>query len=312
MDPVDIFVCYSRKDSRWVDAESPHNLIPWLADALRNMKGRVWYDTELRKTAGVEYRRKIAEKIGQAQVAILLLSQNLLNSDFIRDYELPLIKDKVSADRMSIIPILVGPISWEGEDDFKWLAERQIIPGKPTPLVDYAGDIKKWEYVKINRGQQNLTAQFEILEACKRRITEIQKGSETIPDQAGIIKSNRSDKINDQDKPALNLHRYYKVAIAIIAIVLTVLGLRKFLFVSSVTIADKDGITSAALSIVEPKSGASLPSVITVRGTASRHDRVWLIVHPTATSDYWVQAGVERGSRGELPNRKNILKREWC
>jgi len=189
---------------------------------------------------------------------------------------------------MSIIPILVGPISWEGEDDFKWLAERQIIPGKPTPLVDYAGDIKKWEYVKI-----------EILEACKRRITEIQKGSETIPDQAGIIKSNRSDKINDQDKPALNLHRYYKVAIAIIAIVLTVLGLRKFLFVSSVTIADKDGITSAALSIVEPKSGASLPSVITVRGTASRHDRVWLIVHPTATSDYWVQAGVERGSRGE-------------
>jgi hypothetical protein len=93
--------------------------------------------------------------------------------------------------------------------------------------------------------------------------------------------------------------RNHRITIAIFAILLTLLGLRQFLFIGSGTIADKDGITSAALSIVEPKNGASLPSVITVRGTATRNVHVWLIVHPTTTSDYWVQAKVERYSHGE-------------
>jgi len=270
------------------------------------MKGRVWYDTKLKKAAGVEYRQKIEEQIGQAQIAILLLSQNLLTSDFIKEFELPQIKDKVIAGRMSIIPILVGPISrisWNEEEVFKWLRDRQIIPGKPTPLLDYAGDMKKWEDVKI-----------EILDACMERINEIRKiDSPLSPHPTRSLSTDGAsgrwltsiDLENSPTEPRKEywgipeILRNHRITIALFAILLTLFALRHFLFLGSGPVADKNGITSAALSIVEPKNGASLPSVITVRGTASRNVKVWLIVHPTATSEYWVQAKVERYSDGE-------------
>ena len=163
MSVIRIFVSYSHKDCMWVQ-EGPFGLIPWLADSLRREKAKFWYDPELKKLPGEKYKDRISNEIENADLAVLLISQDFINSDFIRDFELAWIKKEVDGSKLSIIPILIGPTVWEGEEEVKWLSERQMLPGKPTPLIDYTSDIVRWKHVQI-----------EILGAIKKRIRQVRE-----------------------------------------------------------------------------------------------------------------------------------------
>jgi len=160
MGKISIFVSYSHEDSMWVQ-EGPYVLIPWLVTSLQRENVAFWYDPALKTLPGVEYREKIRKEIEKADFAVLLISQDFINSDFVRQFELPLIKARVERGELSIIPILVSYALWTGEADLHWLTERQMLPGKPTPLVDYISDLAKWKRVRI-----------EILEAMKNSIRE--------------------------------------------------------------------------------------------------------------------------------------------
>ena len=160
---IQIFVSYSHEDSIWIE-EGQFCLIPWLQKALKKKKVEFWCDPSLKKLPGVKYREEIRNEINRAQFALLLLSQDFLISDFICEYELPWIKEEVENNEMSIIPILVGPIDWEEEEELKWLSDRQILPGKPTPLIKYTNDMAKWKNVKV-----------DILGAIRNRIRDFHK-----------------------------------------------------------------------------------------------------------------------------------------
>jgi len=158
MSTIRIFVSYSRADERWVQA-GPRGLVPWLAESLRREDVVFWVDPELRKHAGEDYREKIRHEIERAQFALLLVSQDFVNSPFIRTFELPLIRQRVERGQLAIIPVLVGPTLWEGEEELGWLTARQMLPGKPTPLIEYINDEAAWQRVRV-----------EILAAIKHRI----------------------------------------------------------------------------------------------------------------------------------------------
>jgi len=158
---IRIFVSYSHEDYRWVDAESDCNLIPWLARSLRR-EAEFWYDPELRKSAGAPFLPIIQEEIGSARIAVLLLSQNFASSEFIEQYELPLIRQRLEAGVLAVIPILVGPVDLQAETHLRWLTDRQIIPGKPTPLIRYTGNRAEFEDARV-----------EILKAIRERVKQL-------------------------------------------------------------------------------------------------------------------------------------------
>ncbi len=160
MSKVQIFLSYSHEDRRWVEP-GPWGLIPWLAQALKRDGVEFWYDPELRTLPGEDFKRRIRLEITKARFACLLISQDFVNSDFIRHLELPWIRERLERDELSIIPILVAPTLWEQEDELSWLTERQMLPGTPTPLIDYAGDEGRWKAVRN-----------EILAAIRSRIRE--------------------------------------------------------------------------------------------------------------------------------------------
>lgn len=147
MAKINFFISYSHKDVCWFE-EGPYDLIPFLMRSLQMYDVEFWFDHALKKMPGIKYKDEIKAKIDNAHFAILLISQEFVNSDFIRQFELPWIKKRVEKKELSIIPILVKPVVWRQFNQIQWINERQILPGKPTPLINYTRDIADWETVR--------------------------------------------------------------------------------------------------------------------------------------------------------------------
>lgn len=116
MSAINIFVSYSHEDALWVQP-GEFGLIPWLARSLEEDDVEFWFDHALKRLPGEAFQQKIETEIDRADFALLLISQNFVNSKFIRQVELRRIKERLERAELSIIPILVGPTSWKGRDE---------------------------------------------------------------------------------------------------------------------------------------------------------------------------------------------------
>ncbi len=189
-----VFVSYSHLDARWVrdlpsGPEEPEDLpkypyfLPWLARHLAQSDVVFWYDQALRGEPGEAFWPKIRSEIEQADMIVLLISENFVGSAFIRDFELPEIRARVEAGQASLVPILVGPTDWDNLGELEWLLPLQIIPGRPTPLVEYISDVAAYEQVRV-----------DILSSIRNRLRKLR--------EAGPQARARADAATDQEPPA--------------------------------------------------------------------------------------------------------------
>jgi formylglycine-generating enzyme required for sulfatase activity len=140
--PLRIFVSYAREDKEWLDPNNPCKLIPFLEESLKKLNVVFWYDAEL--IVGDEFRRLIEAEIDRAQIALLLVSQSFLNSEFIETVELPRIENRARRQQMIVVPILVERCEWS---ESPALADRQMVPvGKP--LINYTESKPEWAEVR--------------------------------------------------------------------------------------------------------------------------------------------------------------------
>ena len=91
---------------------------------------------------------RITQEISRSKIAILLVSQEFLNSDFIREFEIPLIKSMLDRNQLKVVPLLVGNTVWEAEDELRWITDRQMLPSEAIPLVEFIGDPARWQAVQ--------------------------------------------------------------------------------------------------------------------------------------------------------------------
>lgn len=151
-----VFVSYAREDKKWLDPDYRFNLIPFLIESLRKQNVVFWFDKELRP--GDEFRQHIEAEIDQAQIALLIVSQAFLNSEFIEQHEMSRIENRAKQGQMIIVPVLVEPCDWS---EYPILADRQMVPGA-MPLIDFTESDPKWAKVKS-----------EILDGIKTQIKRI-------------------------------------------------------------------------------------------------------------------------------------------
>jgi TIR domain len=81
-----VFISYSHKDAKWLV-----KLKQFLGPLEERELIRVWDDTEIRP--GSDWLADIREALGSARVAVFLVTQNLLDSPFVREKELPALVD---------------------------------------------------------------------------------------------------------------------------------------------------------------------------------------------------------------------------
>lgn len=264
-DTLRIFVSYSHENDDWV-RQGPNNLIPLLEKALKRDQVEFWCDPELRKMPGEKYRDIIEQEIDAADIALLLISENFVISEFIRDVELPRIKKRFDRREISIIPILVGHVDWEGDAEYKWLTDLQIIPGKPTPLIDYVADPAKWSKVQV-----------EILEALRGRVQRIRRQQQGTKEWRG---RNREGERQGYSPRLRSKAAWITLGIASLVVIGGLYGLFKW-------------SGSKTFAIIEPQNGSVVERECAVSGTAPRGiTDVWLVVKPVGTDEFWIQPNI--------------------
>jgi hypothetical protein len=89
-----VFISYSHKDAKWLD-----KLKQFLRPLEEQDLIRVWDDTEIRP--GADWLADIRKAFESARVAVFLVTQNLLDSPFIIDKELPVLVGGRNQSRLS-------------------------------------------------------------------------------------------------------------------------------------------------------------------------------------------------------------------
>jgi tetratricopeptide (TPR) repeat protein len=113
-----VFISYSHQDEAWKDKLVTHLRVLERAGLLD-----VWDDRKI--AAGDGWRAEIATAMDRAGAAVLLISADFLDSDFILGTEVPRLLQRRAQDGLRIIPLIVRPCAWRL---IPWLAEMQCRP----------------------------------------------------------------------------------------------------------------------------------------------------------------------------------------
>jgi len=105
--PLKIFISYAHEDRTLM-----LKLVSHFSTLVRRREIEVWQDGEI--TGGQERDAEIKEKLDVADIAILLVSSDFTNSEYICDVEVPRIYKREKLDtKFRIIPILMRPCDYE-------------------------------------------------------------------------------------------------------------------------------------------------------------------------------------------------------
>jgi hypothetical protein len=119
-----VFVSYSHKDEDWKD-----RLVTHLGVLGHQGLLDLWDDRRI--SAGEDWHQEIQEAMAAANVAVLLVSANFLNSAFILSEEMPRLLQRRDNEGVQIFPVIVKPCAWQKVD---WLRRMQVRPKDGRPL----------------------------------------------------------------------------------------------------------------------------------------------------------------------------------
>ena len=149
-----IFISYSHKDKRWKD-----RLVSHLGVSQQQGVLELWDDRKI--GGGEDWHKAILEAINAGSIAVLLISPDFLNSEFILREEVPRLLRKRNLNRMRIFPIIIRPVDWEAVG---WLKKMNLRPedGRPVgstkkidaDLADIAREIRLY----LNRDTASTTS----------------------------------------------------------------------------------------------------------------------------------------------------------
>jgi hypothetical protein len=126
--PVTIFFCYAREDEALLNKLKAH-LRPLQRQGLID----VWHDRDI--STGTEWEKEISEHLNAAQIILLLVSPDFMDSDYCYGIEMKRALERHERGEAKVIPLILRPVHWhEG-----LLGGLQVLPtdGKPVTGLDW-------------------------------------------------------------------------------------------------------------------------------------------------------------------------------
>ncbi|MGA3041725.1 MAG: protein kinase, partial [Bryobacteraceae bacterium] len=121
---IEIFCSYSHADRPLRD-----ELVKYLELMRESLLIRTWHDGEL--IPGQDWRREIEDHLRGADIVLLLISVDFLDSEFVRKYELPIALQRHQQGQALVIPVVMRPVPWN-QSGLDFL---QALPDKVRPVV---------------------------------------------------------------------------------------------------------------------------------------------------------------------------------
>lgn len=122
---IEIFLCYAHEDE-----EYRRQLEKQLKVFQREELIRVWHDRII--SPGEEWEKQIHSHLNTAQIVLLLVSPDFMNSDYCYSIELTVALKRHMDGEACVIPIIVRPVHWTGGP----LGKLQALPRDAIPITD--------------------------------------------------------------------------------------------------------------------------------------------------------------------------------
>jgi len=123
---VKIFFCYAHEDESLLKRLKTH-LKPLQRQGLINM----WHDRDI--SAGAEWEREIDEHLNAAQIILLLVSPDFMDSDYCYGIEMKRAVERHEQGEARVIPIILCHVYWQGEP----LGKLQALPRDAIPVKSW-------------------------------------------------------------------------------------------------------------------------------------------------------------------------------
>ncbi|MBE7383391.1 MAG: TIR domain-containing protein [Leptolyngbya sp. SIO1E4] len=124
---ISVFFSYAHEDEDLRDELAKH---------LRNMERRgiisSWYDRDI--SAGSEWAGQIDDNLDKAQIILLLVSSDFMDSDYCNDVELKRAMERHRKGNACVIPVILRPTDWKGAE----FDSLQALPKDALPVTKWA------------------------------------------------------------------------------------------------------------------------------------------------------------------------------
>jgi uncharacterized protein (DUF924 family) len=150
-DTIEIFICYAHEDEEYRKS---------LEKQLRVLKRQhfinVWHDREI--VPGMEWQREIDSHLNTAEVILLLISPDFMDSDYCYGIEMVRAMERHECGETQVIPIIIRHVYWEKAP----FGKLQALPKDGVPVTD-----QRWHSLDI--------AFFDVAEGIRKVIETIQE-----------------------------------------------------------------------------------------------------------------------------------------
>ncbi len=120
---VKIFFCYAHEDEELLNKLKSH-----LRSLQRQGLIEFWYDRNI--SAGTEWEQKIDEHLNTAQIILLLISSDFIDSDYCYSIEMKRAIERHANGEAHVIPIILRHVYWQGI-----LGNLQALPTDAKPVT---------------------------------------------------------------------------------------------------------------------------------------------------------------------------------
>ena len=125
---VTVFVSYSHNDAAYLEDDS---LLGYLKKGLAQENVALWTDCSIR--VGDSWDKAIKANIQEADIALVLVSQNFLDSEYCQNVEIK----GFLAHKSHLFPIILSACEWRRHE---WLCSRQFLPGGDATIEEHYTD----------------------------------------------------------------------------------------------------------------------------------------------------------------------------
>src|SRR5229473_2279522 len=115
--PVKVFCCYAHEDEPLLK-----RLKTYLTPMQRQGLIHNWHDRDI--SAGTEWEEAIKEQLNTAQIILLLVSPDFMDSEYCYSIEMKRALERREQGEVEVIPIILRHVYWQGEP----LGKLQALP----------------------------------------------------------------------------------------------------------------------------------------------------------------------------------------